>query len=203
MGDSTSLDIVCGPGHEIVGINWRAAYRGAFSGLENVTCLKAHAHLCAMASRLGMYELRDHACEMFKIDAQIKSTQSQAMYDAVVAVYTEIEGTLLRETLVDVWMMDGKQLARAVGKDSFIRLMALAPEFVADLHLRMMRGFRSVDNPERFRYLCNECGHRGRGKPDGGVGRPCCGQCGSTSTRCDRVAKVRLNYLPVVERREK
>lgn len=197
------LDIVCGPGHESIGSNWRAAYRDAFSGLENVTCLKAHAHLCAMASRLGMYQLRDYACEMFKIDAQIKSTQSQAMCDAVVAVYTEIEGTLLKETMVDVWTMGGKQLARAVGKDGFIRLMTLAPEFVADLHLRMMRGFRSVDNPERFRYLCNECGHRGRGKSDGGVGRPCCGKCGSTSTRCDLIAKVRLNQLPFVERCEK
>ena len=81
--------------------------------------------------------------------------------------------------------------------------MALVPEFVADLHAHMMMGFRSADGSDRFRYLCNECGHRGRGKSDGEVGRLCCEQCGSTSTRCDLVARVRLNHLPVVERREK
>ena len=106
------LDIVCGPGHESVGNNWRAAYRDTFSGLEDATCLEGHAHLYAMASRLGMYELRDHACEMLKMDSQIKSTQSQVMCDAVIAIYTEIEGTLLKETIVDAWMLGGKQLAK-------------------------------------------------------------------------------------------
>jgi hypothetical protein len=123
------------------------------------------------------------------------------MRDAVVANYTEIEGTLLKETIVDAWMMGGNQLPRAIGKDGFIRPMTLAPEFVANLHARMMKGFRIVDNPERFRYLCNECGHRDRGRPDREVGRLCCGQCGSTSTRCDLVARVRVNPLPGVERR--
>jgi hypothetical protein len=197
------LDIVCGPGHESVGSNWRAAYLDTFSGLENVTCLKAHAHLYAMAARLGMYELRDHACEMFKLDSQLKSTQSKVICDAVVAIYTEIEGSLLREIIVDAWMLGGKQLAKAVGKDGFIRLMALAPEFVAGLHAHIMNGFRSADSSDRFRYLCNECGHRGRGKSDGEVVRPCCGQCDSTSTRCDLVARVRLNHLPIVEKNGK
>lgn len=197
------LDIVCGPGHESVGNNWRAAYSDIFSGLEDATCLKAHAHLSAMAARLGMYELRDYACEMFKADSQIKSAQSKVMCDPVVAIYAEIEGTLLKETIVDAWLLGGKQLAKAVGKDGFIRVMALVPEFVADLRARMMMGFRSTDSSDRFRYFGNDCGHRGREKSDGHVGKPCCGQCGSTSTRRDLVAGVRLSHLPVPERLEK
>jgi len=197
------LDIVCGPGHESVGSNWRAAYSDVFSDLEYVTCLKEHAHLYAMAARLGMYELRDHACEMFKADSQIKNTQSKIMCDAVIAIYTEIEDTLLKKIIVDAWLLGGKQLAKAIGNDGFIRLVALAPEFVADLHARMINGLRSADSSDRFRILCDECGYRGRGKSDGEVGRPCCENCGSTSTRCDLVARVRLNHLPVVKRREK
>jgi hypothetical protein len=37
------------------------------SGLENVTCLKSHAHLFDMASRLGMSELREYACKSLKM----------------------------------------------------------------------------------------------------------------------------------------
>jgi len=145
--------------------DWGAAYLDIVTGLPAITSLEAHAHMYAIARRLGMHELRDYACVMFQKYAQIECTQVQVMGDAVIAVYTgttiSADDKVLKDTMVDAWMLGGKQLTKAFGKDGFIHLMAEVPEFVADLHTRMMMGFKTVDSLDRVQHLCNDCGERG------------------------------------------
>jgi hypothetical protein len=176
-------------------------YRNAVVGLENITCLRSHAHLYALAHRLRMEKLRDYTFEMFKMDAQIDSTDSKVMLGGVVAVYNEIDtsanAALLKKIIVDAWMLGGVYLAQGVDRDVFQRLMAVVPDFVADLHARMMVGSTSVDSSNRPQYLCNECGAREFVDIPAGVvaDHVYCPQCGGNDIIPNLLAALRLEEM--------
>jgi hypothetical protein len=192
---------------------WEAEYRNTVSNVKDVTCLRAHAHLYALADRLGMWRLQEYIFHMFKLDSQTESMQGKIMVDGVTAVYTEIEvpvmraglDRLLNNSIVEAWMYGDNRLADSIGRDGFVNLMAVAPEFVPDLHARMMRGFtitgRGFDhdlNPKqnRFQYCCRYCGIL---SPAEELSGSCCTWCGRDEVLVHLLAAVPLIRLPLEE----
>jgi hypothetical protein len=180
--------------------DWQAAYRDTVSDLEGVTCFTAHAHLYDIAPRLGMYELQDYAGEMFKLDAHAASTQCEVMVDAVMTAYNKFNimtSTLLKQIVVEAWILGGAHLVVAAGDARFRRLMAEVPEFVVHLHSQMMLGSMFTNNPVTFESLCNECEARDSCGILGGAIGACCSACGSDNIEFNLLTTVRLRHLPV------
>lgn len=117
--------------------------------------LQMNAWVYAIAEKYEAMNLKELALEKFKRSAKV--TDVDLMLGAAWTIYKDIplpqNDRILHETITDMWLMGGKDLAADVGDETMESYLVMLPEFMTKVYMRLVRGLDGG-----VKQYCLQCG---------------------------------------------